>query len=129
MTLEKITRNEMKRIENEVRDAFIMMGFGTFGIVMITFVAFYFEANTKRYEISQTNTSYKIEAVKNRDTQINVYENSKYVKTCTIQRSKKQFMPLVKGGYDKILERRTEEYILPTEKELNDCYNPNQIHQ
>jgi len=38
-------------------------------------------------------------------------------------------MPLVKGGYDKILERRTEEYILPTEKELNDCYNPNQIHQ
>jgi len=34
MTLEKITRNEMKRIENEVRDAFIMMGFGTLKLIL-----------------------------------------------------------------------------------------------
>lgn len=127
MTLEeKINLDpEITRLNNELKETMSFLAFGLSSILMLTFIAYYIEINTKRYEKNQGYLIYKVEAIKQRDTQIKIYNKNKYIKSCTIPRSKTQFVPLVKGGYNRVLERRTEEYIMPTEKELNDCYNIN----
>ena len=141
-----MTLEDKLKPERLYDDSLSLMLFLPLTALSLMAISMYFAINTKKYEVLINDILYSVEAVKNRDTEIYVYdiikekqietlkqmgaqvldypEEYKFKKTCRIIKSKKQFMPLIKGGYYRILESRPEEYILPTEKELLDCYNP-----
>ena len=116
---------ENKINNTKISESFVFIGINGIALILSIWVTLYFEVNTKRYDINIENLTYSIRAVKQRDTHIYVYKNeNEFIKQCTIEREKKEIIPAIKGVHYKTLEKRTEEYIMPTEKELYECYNP-----
>ncbi len=147
MTIENKLEDKLKKKRLSNNDNYILLQLFLLPspVLFLLGIAYYFDVNTKRYNVIKDDISYSVEAVKKGDTQIHVHKIIKdakievmrkngveiqnypnkyeYLKSCTIYREKKEITPIVKGVRYKTLERRTEEYIIPTEEELQICFN------
>ena len=144
MTLEEKLEKTSKIIENNLtKIGIITLCSGYFTLLFIAPVISHVKSKPKYFNLTKENIIYSVVAYKNGDTKISVYqkytppkelsmyenkfkvekdEDPKFLKNCILFRKRIIGTPYTETYKT---ERRTEEYIMPTEKELNDCHNIN----
>ncbi len=144
MTIEEKLETQFEKLENKlITIGQITLGGLFFTLLFIAPVISHVKSKPKYFNLTKENIIYSVVAYKNGDTKISVYqkytppkelsmyenkfkvekdEDTKFLKNCTLFRKRIIGTPYTETHR---IEKRTEEYIMPTEKELNDCYNIN----